>query len=98
MGVMAMEQLSLFDTDFCAGASAKCVWDMFTEEMAAEKPNEWMKKLVPSGEYVIEQNGKSMVLRPAKYSVADIPEGHEYYHYIINGKLYTGVFIGRDDD
>lgn len=27
---------------------------------------------------------------------ADIQRGHEYYHYMIGGRLYAGTFVGRD--
>ncbi len=27
---------------------------------------------------------------------ADIRRGHEYYHYMIGGRLYAGTFVGRD--
>lgn len=99
---MAVEQLSLFDLELPDDLTAVCCMDSSTAQ--ARKPDAWMKEIVHEGEYAVIVGIHPMVLRPTRMSVADIPEGHSYYHYQIDGRVYAGVFIGRateeqeDDD
>ncbi|MBP3398820.1 MAG: hypothetical protein J6K75_03580 [Erysipelotrichaceae bacterium] len=55
---------------------------------------EWMKRLVPRGEYVIDIGEHPMVLKPTTLKEKDIPNGHHFYHFRINDEIYTGVFVG----
>lgn len=57
-----------------------------------------MKRLVQGGEYVVQVAGHSLVLRPADCTADDVPAGHEYYHYTIGERLFSGVFVGRDKE
>lgn len=90
---MIAEQLSLFDIDLPDELTAVCCMD--SSKTQARKPDAWMKNIVPDGEYVIAVGIHPMVLRPTQMSVADIPEGHSYYHYLINSSVYAGVFVGN---
>lgn len=93
---MMLEQLSLFDIDIPDDLTAVCCMDMRAAQ--ARKPDAWMKDIVPDCEYVVAVGIHPLVLRPTRMSVADIPEGHSYYHYQIDGRVYAGVFIGRGND
>lgn len=95
MGVMTgYEQLSLFDLCTVPEEEATSCWN--GAKIAARKLEGWMRRLVPDGEYVVDIGGHDCVLRPTKLSAADIPQGHEFYHYLIGQKLYAGIFVGRD--
>lgn len=37
-----------------------------------------------------------LVLKSAPTKEEDISEGHRYYHYIIDGQVYAGVFVGAE--
>lgn len=97
MGVMAdYEQLSLFDLCTAADEAATSCWTGV--KTVARKVEGWMKRLVPDGEYVVDVGGHDCVLRPTKLSAADIPQGHAFYHYQIGGRIYAGIFVGRETD
>ena len=55
-----------------------------------------MAELIPAGEYVVQVAGHPLVLRPMPGRQANIQRGHEYYHYMIGGRLYAGTFVGRN--
>ena len=91
-----VEQLSLFE--LAAGpavgpALAVCCMDGLTAK--AEPSESWMRRLVPDGEYFVLVAGHPMVLRPAQRPAEGIPAGHDYYHYTIGERLFSGVFVGR---
>lgn len=87
------EQLSMFTMSMEPTAAICC----FGLGLASATPIEtWMTDLVPNGEYVIYIAGHPLVLRPAGITQKAIPKGHEYYHYLIGGKLYAGIFVGSD--
>ena len=89
-----MEQLSLFQYDTPAEVEAIC---LFHGERATAKPlTDWMKRLVPEGEYVVMVGPYPLVLRPAHGRKEDVRVGHEFYHYIVDGRLYAGIFVGSD--
>lgn len=87
------EQLSMFTMSMEPTTAICC----FGRGLASALPVEtWMSDLVPNGEYVINIAGHPLVLRPAGITQKAIPKGHEYYHYLIGSKLYTGIFVGSD--
>ena len=87
------EQISLFDL-FPEGTVARCSMDGRTAP--ANRPEPWMKRLVPNGEYFVRVGDHPLVLKRVHTQEGDIPEGHRYYHYIIGGQVYAGVFVGAE--
>ena len=55
-----------------------------------------MKRLVPKGEYIVMVGPYPLMLRPTPVRAEDIEAGHRYYHYTIDGRVYSGIFLGRD--
>lgn len=94
----SFEQLSLFSISSSTPLEADAVscMDNFPSKVLPAEP--WMKALVPEGEYSILVAGHPLVLRPARIRPESIPEGHEFYHYLIDGRLYSGIFVGRDSE
>lgn len=84
-------QLSLFNTTDC-----KAICCMDRKRVTATEPESWMKRLVPKGVYVVMVGIHPLVLYPTKLKADDIPEGHHYYHYLIGGTVYAGIFVGRE--
>ena len=74
--------------------TATCCMDGCPARASPVEP--WMAALIPAGEYVVQIAGHPLVLRPMPGRQADIQRGHEYYHYMIDGRLYVGTFVGRD--
>lgn len=93
-----IEQLSMFSmfTKPSNGIEAICCMD--NEHVKALPAETWMKDIIPAGEYALSIAGHPLVLRPAKIAQKEIPTGHEFYHYMIGGSLYAGVFVGRDSE
>ena len=87
------EQLSLFDLA-PEGIVAECCFDGSTRP--AQRPEPWMKRLVPKGEYIVMVGPYPLMLRPVPARAEDIEAGHRYYHYTIDGRVYSGIFLGRD--
>lgn len=87
------EQISLFDL-LPEDTMARCSMDGRTAP--ANRPEPWMKRLIPNGEYFVRVGDHPLVLKPAPTQEEDIPEGHRYYHYIIGGQVYAGVFVGAE--
>lgn len=94
------EQLSLFAPMNCSeksNSSLTAVCCMGGNRAQTIQLESWMKALVPNGEYAIDIGAPLlMVLRPVKGTTKSIPQGHEYYHYMIGQKLYAGIFVGRE--
>lgn len=86
-------QLSLFTRDI-VGIPAISLFD--GSRYGAEAPAEWMKRLVPDGRYVVMIGEHPLVLRPTKLTESQVPEGHQFYHYQINGVVYAGIFVGKE--
>lgn len=87
-----MEQLSLFATE----VETIAVSCMTGATVTLHQTEAWMKNLVSDGEYFVNVGSHPLVLRPVKQSKA--PQGHEYYHYQIGNKLYSGIFVGREKE
>lgn len=84
------EQISLFNL-LPENTTARCSMDGRTAP--ANRPEPWMKRLVPNGEYFVRVGDHPLVLKRVHAQEEDIPEGHHYYHYIIGGQVYAGVFV-----
>ena len=83
------EQLSMFTMNVDP-VTATCCMDGCPARASPVEP--WMAALIPAGEYVVQVAGHPLVLRPMPGRQADIQRGHEYYHYMIGGRLYAGTF------
>jgi hypothetical protein len=94
---MDVEQLSFFSM-LAPVLPAVAVCCMDGDRADAAPAENWMKRLVQGGEYVVQVAGHSLVLRPADGTADDVPAGHEYYHYTIGERLFSGVFVGRDKE
>ena len=92
--VAQYEQMSLFRP--CEEAEAICCMD--GRHMTASTMEDWMKLLVPSGEYVVMVGAHPLVLRPVTLRAEEIPEGHHYYHYLVGSRVYAGIFVGSETD
>ena len=90
------EQLSLFSLGLTQKAEAICCMD--GKHTTASIPEDWMKRLVPSGEYVVMVGAHPLVLRPVALRSEEIPEGHHYYHYLVGSRVYAGIFVGSETD
>lgn len=91
--MMECEQLSMFTMNVDP-VTATCCMDGCPARASPVEP--WMAALITAGEYVVQVAGHPLVLRPMPGRQADIQRGHEYYHYMIGGRLYAGTFVGRD--
>lgn len=93
------EQLSLFSPMSCSekpNSSVTAVSCMDGRETQTVRLEAWMTELVPNGEYAIDIGAPlPMVLRPVEGTMQSVPQGHEFYHYMIGRKLYAGIFVGR---
>lgn len=93
------EQLSLFSSLSCSekpNSSVTAVSCMDGRETQTVRLEAWMTELVPNGEYAIDIGAPlPMVLRPVEGTMQSVPQGHEFYHYMIGRKLYAGIFVGR---
>lgn len=93
------EQLSLFSSLSCSekpNSSVTAVSCMDGRETPTVRLEAWMTELVPNGEYAIDIGAPlPMVLRPVEGTMQSVPQGHEFYHYMIGRKLYAGIFAGR---
>lgn len=90
------EQLSIFTMLLPDEAPAICLMDDI--QKTARKPESWMLSLVPDGEYVVDVGEHPLVLRPADVQPNKIRPEYRYYHYLICGKVYAGIFVGREID
>lgn len=89
------EQTTLFAPPPITGTPAISLFDRTTH--SSEKPSEWMKQLVPDGEYVVMVGTHPLVMRKTKLTADEVPEGHQFYHYLIGGAVYAGVFVGKEN-
>lgn len=93
------EQLSLFSSSSCSekqNSSVTAVSCMDGRETQTVRLEAWMTELVPNGEYAIDIGAPlPMILRPVEGTMQSVPQGHEFYHYMIRRKLYAGIFVGR---
>lgn len=91
---MRMDQLSLFDVPT---ASATCLWEYDRDPRAVESPSSHMKRLVQDGKYVVYVGGRPLVLRLTGLKPEEVPEGHHFYHYLVGGRVYSGIFVGVEE-
>ena len=38
-----------------------------------------------------------LVMRKTKLTADEVPEGHQFYHYLIDGAVYAGIFVGKEN-
>lgn len=90
-----MEQLSLFDMNLGQEILATCTWKYDEEGKKAEPIDDWMRKLVPDGEYAVMIGEHPMVLRRTTLKPDEVPKGLEFMHYMVGDVVYSGIFVGR---
>lgn len=86
------EQLSLFSMPAVVKPVAINLYD--NTKYPPTAPKEWMNALVPDGEYVIMVGNHPCVLRRTEMAPNRIPEGHTFYHFLVDNIVYSGVFVG----
>lgn len=86
------EQLSLFDA--VNGTAAVNLLD--GRKYGAEEPNDLMRRLVPRATYAVMVGGHPQALVLTKLRPNQVPRGHEFYHYMIDGNVYVGTFVGKE--
>lgn len=47
--------------------------------------------------YVVMVGTHPLVMRKTKLAVDEVPEGHQFYHYLIDGAVYAGIFVGKEN-
>lgn len=86
------EQLSLFDT--VSGTVAVNLYD--SRKYGVTEPTDLMKRLVPRATYAVVVGDHPQALVLTKLKPNQIPKGHEFYHYMIDGNVYAGTFVGKE--
>lgn len=87
------EQLSLF-----CRKETLAINLLFGKEYITAPPTPEMIALVPKGEYVVYLDRSTpCVLYPVKIGKESIPDGHFFYHFFVDGQLYAGIFIGKEE-
>lgn len=89
----ACKQLSLFRCEE-TGTEAVSMFD--GEVTCAHEPDAYMKNLVPKGTYYVMVGEHPLVLTKTELKPDAVPEGHEFYHYMIDGDVYAGTFVGKE--
>lgn len=64
----------------------------------AHEPDDQMKKFIPKGTCYVMVARYPMVLTKTELKPDAVPEGHEFYHYMIDGEVYAGIFFGGAND
>lgn len=84
------EQLSLFDA--VSGTAAVNLFD--GRKYGVTEPTDLVKRLVPRATYAVVVGDHPQALVLTRLKPSQIPEGHEFYHYMIDGNVYAGAFVG----
>lgn len=90
---MEYKQLSLFDL---VGDRSKAINLMDGREEETKELEDWMKRLVPTGELVVMVGEHPMVLSPTGHTESEIRPEMRYCHYTVAGVVYSGIFVGRE--
>ena len=90
------EQLTLFALPVIGDKIAVSCFD--GQQIKVKDLEPWMVKLVPDGECTVDIGTHPMVLKKVSIKAADILEGHQFYHFMIGDKVYSGIFVGSFDD
>lgn len=86
-------QLSLFDL-MEDRSTAVNMMDGRTEKTS--EATDWMKALVPTGELVVMVGNHPLVLSPTARKAEDVRPELRYFHYLIAGVVYAGIFVERE--
>lgn len=86
------EQISLFD--IASGTTAISLFD--GRKYGATEPTDLMKRLVPRTAYAVMVGEHPQALVLTTLTPSQVPEGHEFYHYTIDGNVYAGTFVGKE--
>lgn len=86
------EQLSLFYRQESTAVNL-----LFGHKYTATSPTTEMLALVPKGEYVVYLDANTpCVLYPAGVEKEQVPDGHLFYHFCVDGQIYAGIFVGKE--
>lgn len=89
-------QLSLFDGGLLGRTTAV---NLFSHsEFQAKDITAWMMRLVPKGEFLIMVGKYPCVLQRTKMRPEEVSKGLEFCHYLVDGAVYSGVFVGSEID
>lgn len=89
----AYRQLTIFDL---VEDRSKAVNMMDGRAVKTSAPEDWMKRLVPTGELVVMVGEHPLVLSPTGHTESEIRPELRYYHYLVAGVVYSGIFVGRE--
>lgn len=89
----AYRQLTLFDLVEDRSRAVNMMSGRLAETSA---PEDWMKRLVPTGELVVMVGEHPMVLSPTGRTESEIRPEMRYCHYTVAGVVYSGIFVGRE--
>lgn len=88
------DQLSLFCCEN-TGIEAVSLFDGKVD--CAHEPDAYMKRLIPKGSYYVMVGEHPLVLTKTTMTSDTVPAGHEFYHYMIDGDVYAGTFVGKEE-
>lgn len=89
----AYRQLTLFDL---VEDRSRAVNMMSGRTAETSEPEDWMKRLVPTGEMVVMVGEHPLVLSPTPLAEKDVKPEYRYFHYMAAGIVYSGIFVGRE--
>ena len=81
----AWEQMTFFAPLPITGTPAISLFDHTTH--SSEKPSEC----------VVMVGTHPLVMRKTTLTADEVPEGHQFYHYLIDGAVYAGIFVGKEN-
>lgn len=88
-------QLTLFDEEQVqAGTAARSLFD--GSETKTEDVPGWVLRIVPEAAALIHVGDQPCALQKKPLTQEQVQRGHEYYHYLINGSVYAGTFVGAE--
>lgn len=89
-------QLSLFDGEWLGCTTAV---NLFSHgKIQTKDVADWMKRLVPKGEFLVMVGKYPCVLQRTKMKPEEVSKGLEFCHYLVDGAVYSGTFVGSEID
>lgn len=67
------------------------------EPVEEEDENEKIEAALLEQGYVVMVGTHPLVMRKTTLTADEIPEGHQFYHYLIDGAVYAGIFVGKEN-
>lgn len=88
------EQISFFSEELDSRITATYLFD--NRNVDVEPVTDWMRRLVPDGKFTVMVGTHPLVLQPTRLKTSEIPKGHEFYHYVVDDVVYSGIFVGTE--